>query len=71
MLKVTTKWKRQVNGKPDEQVTPQHFMDVAHYREYEATMLKRGFQGELVEVLDLDTNKTATIEGSKIIFGGN
>jgi predicted HTH transcriptional regulator len=71
MLKITTNWKRKVNGKPDEQVTPQHFIDVAHYRDYEAAMQKRGFQGELVEVLDLDTNKTAKIEGSKIIFGGS
>jgi hypothetical protein len=71
MLKITTKWKRQINGKQDEQVTPQHFIDVAHYREYEAVMQKRGFQAELMEVLDLDNNTTAKIEGSKIIFGAN
>lgn len=70
MYKITTNWKR-TQRPSDEQVTPQHFIDIPHYREYEATMLKRGYQGELVEVLDLDTNELAQIlEGNKIIFGG-
>ena len=70
MYKITTNWKR-IKVPADSQVTPQHFIDMAHYREYEVIMLKRGYQGELVEVLNLDTNEHAKIEaGNKIIFGG-
>jgi hypothetical protein len=69
MLKITTNWVRTQNPK-DQQVTPQHFLDVAHYREYQKTMEKRGYQGKLVEVVNLDTNETAKIDGDKIIFGG-
>jgi hypothetical protein len=68
MFKVTTKWKR-VKVPQDEQVTPQTFLDIPHYREYEATMAKRGYEGYIEEVVNLDTGKKAEIvDGKKIII---
>ena len=66
MLKITTNWKR---SEKDQQRTTQHFIDRYQYKTYESTMATRGFQGELIEVIDLDTNKIATIKGNTFQFG--
>jgi hypothetical protein len=65
MLKITTKW---VRAKDDEQVTPQHFQNEAHYYDYAKVMMKRGFAGELLEVQDVHTGQNATIKDNKFKF---
>lgn len=65
MLKITTKW---VRGKGDEQITPQHFQNEAHYNDYVKVMLKRGFVAQLMKVEDIHTGQLAKIENNKFKF---
>lgn len=69
MLRIKTKWTLKRNPK-DVQTTSQTFLDVKHYRDYQTIMQKRGYQGDLVEVIDLDNKEKAQVDGDKIIFGG-
>lgn len=65
LLEIKTIWKR---SETDKQETTQHFMDVAHYRDYEKVMKGRGFTGQTVSVKDTVTGQEAQLDGNKITF---
>jgi hypothetical protein len=72
MLKIKTEWSRKVTATKNEIFpTDQHFLDVPHYREYQKTMKRRGWDGKLISVTDTVTGKDAEVQDDKIIFHQN